>query len=86
MNTTSEKEEKTLYIVVDNVGYEVKVASVKVNDEKRFVIRVNDADDHMYVWDEQIQALRALDDEVSTIPATLEKAISDRLMQTVILH
>ena len=86
MKTTSKKgESQTLNILVDNIGYEAKVTPITVNDEKRFVISINDSADHIYVWDEQLQSLRALDDETSTIPLTLEKAISDRLMHTTIL-
>lgn len=85
MKTTSKKSEsQTLDIRVDNIGYEVKVTPMIVNDEKRFVISINNSADHIYVWDEQLQSLRALDDGTSVIPATLEKAISDRLMHTVI--
>jgi len=75
-----------LNINIDNVSYDVRLTPIIVNGEKRFVIRINDSADHIYVWDEQRQSLRALDDEVSTIPATLEKAISDKLLHNVVFH
>jgi len=87
MKTISKKQRpELLNINIDNIGYDVRVTPITVNDEKRFIIRINDSADHIYVWDEQIQALRALDDEVSTIPAVLEKAISDKLVHTVVFH
>ena len=86
MKTTSKKgESQTLNMLVDNIGYEVNVTPEIVNDKKRFIISINNSADHIYVWDEQLQSLRALDDETSGIPVTLEKAISDRLMHTTIL-
>lgn len=86
MRTKSKKgESQTFNILVDDIGYEVKVTPRMVNDEKRFEISINNGADHIYVWDEQLQSLRALDDETSAIPVTLEKAISDRLMHTIIL-
>lgn len=86
MRTKSKKgESQALNILVDDIGYEVKVTPRMVNDEKRFEISINNGAGHIYVWDQQLQSLRALDDGTSAIPVTLEKAISDRLMHTIIL-
>lgn len=87
METISKKQRpELLNINIDNIGYDVRVTPITVNGEKRFIIRINDSADHIYVWDEQIQSLRALDDEVSTIPDVLEKAISDKLVHSVVFH
>ena len=86
MKTRSKKNEsQTLNLRVDDIGYQVKVTPRMVNDEKRFEISINNGAGHIYVWDQQLQSLRALDDGTSAIPVTLEKAISDRLMHTIIL-
>lgn len=86
MKTRSKKNEsQTLNLRVDDIGYQVKVTPRMVNDEKRFEISINNSAGHIYVWDKQLQSLRALDDGTSAIPVTLEKAISDRLMHTIIL-
>lgn len=86
MRTKSKKgESQTLNILVDDIGYEVKITPRLVNDEKRFEISINNSAGHIYVWDKQLQSLRSLDDGTSAIPVTLEKAISDRLMHTIIL-
>lgn len=74
-----EQEPQLLNITADNIGYEVRVTPVMINDKKRLVISVNNAADYIYVWNEQTRSIKALDEEVSAIPQPLEKAISDRL-------
>lgn len=87
MKITSKKQSPQSFTVnIDNIGYDVIVTPMMINDEKRFVIRINNSADHIYAWDEQIQSLRALDDEASAFPAALEKAISDKLMPIMVLH
>ncbi|MGN6436552.1 MAG: hypothetical protein ACTHMM_08450 [Agriterribacter sp.] len=87
MKTEGRKpQSKTLNIEVDNMAYEVKVTSHIVNDGQRFDVQINGGDQHVYVWDEQIQSLRALDDGASVIPEALEKKISDQLMNTLVLR
>ena len=88
MKTTegSKPQSKTLNIQVDITPYEVKVTSHIVNDEQRFDVQINGGDQHVYVWDEQIQSHRALDDEASIIPEALEKKISDQLMNTLVVR
>jgi len=77
---------KSFNVNIDNIGYDVQVTPVIANEEKRFIIKINNTPEHVYVWDEQIQSLRALDEEASVIPAALEKAISDKLLRTIVFH
>ncbi len=87
MNTSSKKETpKSFTVNIDNVGYDVQVTPMMTNNEKRFIIRINNTPEQVYVWDEQIQSLRALDKEASIIPVALEKAISDKLLRTIVFH
>lgn len=84
--TQGNSQAKTLNIKVDNVAYEVKVIPHNMNNEQRFDVQINGGEQHVYVWDEQIQSLRALDDSASVIPEALEKKLSDELMNTLILR
>lgn len=87
MKTTSKKQgPQSFSINIDNVGYDVVVTPIMINGEKRFIININNSGDHIYVWDEQIQSLRALDQEASVIPVVLEKTISDKLIHGVVFY
>lgn len=78
-------KEKNFEFLVDNVPYQVKVAPETFNDEQRFRIRINGDEGHLYAWDAETVSLRALDDDAATIPDALEKAISDKLVKTVLM-
>jgi len=84
MKATGNK--RILHLPIDNIPYEVEVTPIAFNEEKRFNISINGGDEHVYVWDDQIQAIRPLDDGAAIIPEPLEKAIGEQLMHTVILH
>lgn len=77
--------EHTYNIVVDKVPYMIRVTPFLFNDEKRFRISVNGDDGHIFAWDPDLVGLHALDEDASTLPVSLEKAISDRLAKTVVL-
>lgn len=76
----------SFYINDEGVAYEAKVAVNTVNEQQHFIIRINNGPEHAYVWDDSIQAITPLDDEAATIPQSLEKALSDQLMKTVVIH
>lgn len=76
------KNEQTYDIVVDNVGYFVKVVPFTFNDETRYYISVNDGPRHLFVWDNQGNQIRSIDDNASVLPAPLEMAISDKLISS----
>lgn len=87
MKAMSKKQSpKSFSINIDNICYDVMVTPMMINDEKRFVININNAADHIYAWDEQVQSLRALDKEASVLPAILEKAISEKLMHVLVFY
>lgn len=78
-------QEHTYNLVVDKVPYLVRVTPFLFNDEKRFRISVNGDNGHVFAWDPDIVGLHALDDDASTLPDSLEKAISDKLAKTIVL-
>ena len=73
----------TYDLMVDKVPYRIRVTPFLFNDEKRFRISVNGDSGHVFVWDPEIVGLHAIDDDASTLPNSLEKAISDRLAKTI---
>lgn len=70
---------KTLSLLVDEVPYEVRVTPFTFNEERRFYVSVNGGDDHVFTWDSEIKALRAIDDDAADLPDSLEQAISQQL-------
>ena len=78
--------EHTYNLVVDKVPYLVRVTPFLFNDEKRFRISINGDEGHVFAWDPDLVGLHALDEDASTLPGGLEKAISDKLAKTVVLN
>jgi hypothetical protein len=76
--------EENYHIVVDKVPYLVRVTPFLFNEEKRFRVSVNGDSGHIFAWDPEIVGLHALDDDASTLPDGLEKAISDKLAKTIV--
>ena len=64
---------------MDEVPYFIKAAPFRFNGETRFSVTVNDGPEHIFTWDTDVKGLRAIDDESSIMPDSLEKAISQRL-------
>jgi hypothetical protein len=75
--------EEAFDIIVDKVPYLIRVTPFLFNEEKRFRISVNGDRGHVFAWDPGIVGLHALDDDASTLPDSLEKAISDKLAKTI---
>jgi len=81
---TAPEWDENFDIIVDKVPYRIKVTPFLFNEEKRFRISVNGDSGHVFAWDPDIVGLHALDDDASTLPDSLEKAISDKLAKTVV--
>ncbi len=75
--------EQTYQILVDKVPYLIRVTPFTFNDQKRFRVSINGDEGHVFAWDPEIVGLHAIDDDASTLPDGLEKAISDKLTKTV---
>jgi len=72
--------EQKFQLVVDGVPYEIKVIPFQFNAETRFRVTYKQDHEHIFAWDPGIQRMSAIDDESSTIPDSLEEAISAKLI------
>ena len=77
--TSLRNDERNFDLVVDDVPYFVKAAPFSFNGETRFSVTVNDGPEHIFTWDSEIKALRAIDDEASILPDSVEEAIGQKL-------
>ena len=71
--------ERSFNLLVDDVPYLVKASPYSFNGEARFYININGGDDHVFTWDSELGALRAIDDNAGILPNVLEEAISQKL-------
>lgn len=72
-------EEHKFELLVDGVPYLVSVIPFKFNTETRFRVRYNGSKENIFTWDSDIKRIRAIDDDASTLPGTLELAIAQKL-------
>jgi len=72
--------EHSYELAAEGVTYQVKIAPFEFNGETRYYINVNDGPSHLFLWDEAIKQLKALDDKSTILPSTLLKEISDKLL------
>lgn len=72
-----------LDFVVDKVPYNSRVTPFDFNGQKRYKVRINSGDEHVFVWDETLLALTPLDDEAATLPDDYVRELSDRLVRVV---
>jgi hypothetical protein len=70
---------KTLAMVVDEIPYEVKIEPFTFNEERRYYVGVNGGSDHVFTWDTEASAWRAIDDNAAELPDSIEQAISLKL-------
>ena len=73
------EEERRFNLVVDSVPYIVKATSFTFNGEIRYKVSFNGSPEHVFTWDSSLGRLRAIDDDASTMPDSLEEAISEKL-------
>ena len=76
---SSRADEKSFNLLVDEVPYLVKFSPFSFNGETRFYVNVNGSEDHVFTWDSELGRLRAIDDTASTLPESVEEAISHKL-------
>ena len=72
-------DEKKFDLLVDKVPYLVTATPFTFNNELRFLIRINGGEEHIFTWDSELGALRAIDDGAGILPAGLEEALSEKL-------
>lgn len=73
-------KEHAFELLVDGVPYEVKTIPFKYNNETRYRVSYNGGEENIFVWDTQMRRMRAIDDEASDIPETLEVSIGEKLL------
>jgi hypothetical protein len=66
----------------EGVTYQVKIAPFEFNGETRYYINVDDGPSHLFLWDEVIGKLKALDDKSAILPSSLIQVISEKLLLT----
>jgi hypothetical protein len=72
-------EKKRFDLMIDGVPYDIMAIPFSFNDEVRYTISINGGEEHVFTWDSELGALRAIDDGASIIPARVEEAISEKL-------
>ena len=72
-----------LDMVVDKVPYSSRVTPFDFNGEKRFRVKVNNGEEHVFAWDAEMMSLKALDDSAATLPDDYVRELSDRLVRVI---
>ena len=72
-------EKKRFDLIVDGVPYTILATPFSFNDELRYTICINGGEEHVFTWDSELLALRAIDDEAGVLPVGLEEALSGKL-------
>ena len=75
----SDFNQKSFSILVDNVPYMIKAVPFSFNGETRYRVSFNGSPEHVFTWDSSLSQLRAINDDSSTMPDSLEIAISQKL-------
>ena len=82
-NETGGKTNEHEYeLSADGVNYLVKIAPFEFNGETRYYINVDEGPSHLFLWDEVIGKLKALDDKSAILPSSLIQVISEKLLLT----
>jgi len=66
-------------ILVDRTPYQIRVRPFEFNAERRYSVSYNGGPEHIFTFDPTIGRLAPIDDDASTLPDNLERAIADRL-------
>ncbi len=72
-------DKKRFDLVVDGVPYSVIATPFAFNEGLRFTISINGGEEHVFTWDSELGALRAIDDSAGVLPVSLEEALSEKL-------
>ena len=73
-------QEQSFQLVLSGVPYFVKATPFDYNGDKRFSVRYNEGDEHIFTWDADMGRLSAIDEDAISIPDDLEAAISAKLL------
>jgi hypothetical protein len=75
-------QEQSFELVVGGVPYMVRATPFDFNTERRYRVRYNGGEEHVFTWDSSLGRMRAIDDDSSTMADDLETAIAERLQST----
>src|SRR5688572_25658153 len=70
-----DRNNKTFNLSVDDVPYVVETKAFTYNEEERYYVRVNGGPEHVFTWDPEVHQFRAIDDDATMMPASLEVSI-----------
>ncbi len=65
---------------VDGVPYEIKAIPFNYNNETRYRVTYNGGEENIFVWDAEMNRMRAIDDTAFEIPESLEISIAEKLL------
>lgn len=71
--------DQSFELVVDGVPYMIKATPFDYNTERRYLVKYNGGDEHVFTWDSSLGRMTAIDDDAGIIPDDLEVAIAERL-------
>jgi hypothetical protein len=66
-------------LLVDGVPYIVIIEPFTFNEETRYIVNYNGSPDYIFTWDSELKRLKAIGDDTSAIPESLEVAIAEKL-------
>jgi len=72
-------DKKRFDLMLDGVPYSIAAEPFSFNGEMRYNIRINGGEEHVFTWDSELGALRAIDDGAGVLPVGLEEALSEKL-------
>ena len=81
-NKENQKNERKFNVLLDGVGYTVAATPFDFNSQVRYNVKVNQGDPAVFVWDTEMSMFKSLDDDTSTLPDGLMRAINDELLKT----
>lgn len=71
---------ESFQINLNGVPYLVETREYDYNGQKRYLVSYNGGEENVFVFDPKVNQYVSIGKNTSTIPDTLEKAISDRLI------
>ena len=66
-------------LIVDGVPYMVNATPFDFNGEKRYRVKFDQGEEHIFTWDSSLKRIVAIDDESAVLPDPVEHAISQKL-------
>ena len=71
-----------LDVIADELPFHTRVTPVDFNGQKRFNVQINNGEEHVFAWDEEMMSLRALDEGAATLSDSFVRELSNRLVKT----